>query len=208
MYLEPLTKTSVEILAYLSSRVREKFTVRQIADAIGKDYKISYVMTMRLAENGYLIAEKKRPVTNCRLNLKGNSSLLAYIEAIRVSRFFTTHKDVEILVKELQLKITSPFYTMIIFGSYVKGGVTKKSDFDILFIIPDRSLEKEVSSAVGSVGRISPMGIHEVVLTVKEFISLLNQRTSNVAWEAVDNHIIPYGAQALFKILETELHDR
>jgi hypothetical protein len=58
MYLEPLTKTSTEILAFLSSRIRESFTVRQIAKAIGKDYKITYTMTMRLAEQYHIIAEK------------------------------------------------------------------------------------------------------------------------------------------------------
>ena len=72
MYSEPLTKTSTEILAFLSSKIREHFTVRQIAEAIGKDYKITYTMTMRLAEQHYIIAEKKRPVTYCRLNLKSN----------------------------------------------------------------------------------------------------------------------------------------
>jgi hypothetical protein len=107
MYFEPLTKTSIEILAHLSSRIRESFTVRQIADAIGKDYKISHVMTMRLAKQRYIIAEKKRPVTYCRLNLKGNFSLLAYIEAIRVSRFFAKHRDLEILVGELLSKISN-----------------------------------------------------------------------------------------------------
>src|SRR4030043_2331077 len=59
MYFEPLTKTSVEILVYLSSKIRESFTVRQIAEAIRKDYKISHTMTLRLATQQYITAEKK-----------------------------------------------------------------------------------------------------------------------------------------------------
>jgi predicted nucleotidyltransferase len=205
MYFEPLTKTSVEILAHLSSRIRESFTVRQIADAIGKDYKISHVMTMRLAKQHYIIAEKKRPVTYCRLNLKGNSSLLAYIEGIRASRFLAKHRDLEILVGELLSKISSPFFTIVLFGSHVKGTASERSDLDIIFVIPDRKFEKEVSSAVGSVERISPIGIHETVLTSDEFADLLKQKTPNVAWEAVDNRIVPYGAEMLFKMLEVVL---
>ena len=205
MYLEPLTKTSVEILAHLSSRIRESFTVRQIADAIGKDYKISHVMTMRLAKQHYIIAEKRRPVTYCKLNLKGNSSLLAYIEGIRVSRFFAKHRDLEIIVDGLLSKIASPFFTMILFGSHVKGTASERSDLDVIFVIPDRKFEKEITSAVGSVQHISPIGIHEIVLTSDEFTDLLKQKTSNIAWEAVDNRIVPYGAQTLFKILEAVL---
>jgi|WetSurMetagenome_2_1015567.scaffolds.fasta_scaffold39169_3 predicted nucleotidyltransferase len=205
MYLEPLTKTSTEILAFLSSRIQETFTVRQISEAIGKDYKITYTMTMRLAEQRYIIAEKKRPVTYCRLNLKGNSPVLAYIEGVRASRFFQKYKDIEILVNDLISKISLPFFTLIVFGSYVKGTASPRSDLDVLLIIPERSFEQEVETAVGSVQRVSPLGIHETVLAYSEFLELLKQKKPNVAWEAIDNRIVPYGAQMLLKILEQVL---
>ena len=205
MYLEPLTKTSTEILAFLSSRIRESFTVRQIAGAIGKDYKITYTMTMRLAEQHYIIAVKKRPVTYCRLNLKGNSTLLAYIEGVRASRFFEKHKDIEILFNDITSKITLPFFTLILFGSYVKGKPSPRSDLDVLLIVPERSFEKEVEAAVGSVQRVSPVTIHETILYGSEFMDLLKQKKANVAWEAIDNRIVPYGAEMLFKMLEEVL---
>jgi len=203
--LEPLSKTSIEILSYLSSRIRESFTVRQIAEAIGKDYKITHVMTMRLADQHYIIAEKKPPVTYCRLNLKGNSSLFAYIEAIRASRFFAAHREIEILVGDLTSKISSHFFTLILFGSHVKGTASARSDLDILFVIPERKFEKEVTATVGSVQRVSPLGLHEIVLTNVEFTNLLRQKKPNVAWEAIDNRIVPYGAEMLFKMLEEAL---
>jgi predicted nucleotidyltransferase len=205
MYLEPLSKTSVEILFFLSSKIRESFTVRQIAEGIGKDYKITYTMTMRLAAQNYIIAEKKRPVTYCRLNLKGNTALLAYIEAIRASRFFQKHKDIELLINDLTSKITSPFFTITLFGSYVKETASTKSDLDVLIIIPGPNFEKEAESAVGSIQHVSPIKIHETILTNNEFMELLKQKKPNVAWEAIDNRIVPYGAETLLKMLEEML---
>ena len=202
MHLEPLSKTSVEILAYLSSNPRKSFTVRQIAAGIDRDYRITYVMTMRLAQQKHIIAEKRKPVTYCRLNLKGNSALLAYIEAIRASRFLAKHRDIEVIASGLSEKIASPFFTLILFGSHVKGTASKRSDLDVLFVVQNKDMEKEVSSAVGSVARISPIGIHDVTLTSEEFAQLLRERTPNLAWEAVDDRIVPYGAESLFKILE------
>ena len=202
MHLEHLSKTSVEILAYLSSKLRESFTVRQIAGGIGQDYRITYVMTMRLARQKYIIAEKRRPVTHCRLNLKGNSALLAYIEAIHASRFLAKHRDIEVIANGLREKIASPFFTMILFGSHVKGTASKRSDLDVLFVVQNKDAEKEISSAVGSVARITPIGIHDVILTSEEFAQLLRERKPNVAWEAVDDRIVPYGAEPLFKFLE------
>jgi predicted nucleotidyltransferase len=202
MYLEPLSKTSVEILAFLSSRLRESFTVRQIANGIGKDYKITHEMTMRLARQKHIIAEKRRPVTSCRLNFERNSALLAYIEGIRASRFLRKHRDVEVIATALSEKITSPFFTMIVFGSHVKGTASRRSDLDVLLVIPNKETEKDVSAAAGSVARISPVGIHDVALTGEEFAQLLREKRPNVAWEALDNRIVPYGAESLFKILE------
>ena len=162
-------------------------------------------MTMRLSEQQYIIAEKKPPVTYCRLNLKGNSALFAYIEAIRASRFFAGHRDLEILVGDLMSKISSPFYILILFGSHVKGTAAARSDLDILFVIPERKFEKEITTTIGSVQHVSPLGIHETILTNDEFVDLLKQKKPNVAWEAVDNRIVPYGAEMLFKMLEEAL---
>jgi predicted nucleotidyltransferase len=202
MHLEPLSKTSVEILAYLSSKLRESFTVRQIAAGISRDYRITYVMTMRLARQKYIIAEKRRPVTHCRLNLKGNSALLAYIEAIRAGRFLAKHRDIEVVADSLRENIALPFFTMILFGSHVKGTASKRSDLDVLVIIPKNDMERDVSSAVGSAARISPIGIHDVILASEEFTQLLREKRPNVAWEALDNRVVPFGAESLFKILE------
>jgi predicted nucleotidyltransferase len=202
MYLEPLPKTSVEILVFLSSRLRESFTVRQISNGIGQDYKITYEMTMRLARQKYIVAEKRRPVTFCRVNLRSNAALLAYVEGIRASRFLTKHRDIEVLVNNMLGKIASPFFTMMLFGSYVKGTASKRSDVDVLFVIPDKGREDEISSAAASVERISPIGIHEVTLIAEGFLGLVKEKEPNVAWEALDNRIIPYGAEPLFRMLE------
>jgi hypothetical protein len=54
---------------------------------------------------------------------------------------------------------------------------------------------------VASVERTTPFGIHEVILTSEDFAALLRERQTNVAWEAIDNRIVPYGAESLFKML-------
>lgn len=159
-------------------------------------------MTMRLARQKCIVAEKRRPVTYCRLNLKGNSVLLTYIEGIRASRFLAKHRDIEVIVNGLREKIISPFFVMILFGSLVKGTASKRSDLDVLFVIPSKEMEKDVSSAIGSIARISPMSLHDVTLTSGEFAQLLKDKMPNVAWEALDNRIVLYGAEPLFRMLE------
>jgi hypothetical protein len=202
MYLDALSKTSAEILVYLSSKLRQSPTIRQIAGEIGQDYHITHDMTMRLVKQKFITAEKRRHITYCRLNLKGNHALLAYIEVIRASRFLARNRDVETVIGSILEKVTSPFFIMILFGSHVKGTASKRSDLDTLLIVPNKEMESDVSAAIGSVTRISPIGIHDVILTTEEFTQLLREKKPNVAWEALDNRIVPYGAEPLFKVLE------
>jgi len=63
-------------------------------------------------------------------------------------------------------------------------------------------MESGASFAIASVERVSPMGIHEVILTSGEFTQLLKEKKPNVAWEALDCRIVSYGAEPLFKILD------
>lgn len=66
-------------------------------------------------------------------------------------------------------------------------------------------MKKEVEAAVGSIQHVSPVTIHETILSSSEFMELLKQKKTNVAWEAIDNRIVPYGAEMLFKMLEEML---
>lgn len=62
-----------------------------------------------------------------------------------------------------------------------------------------------MEAASGSVQRVSPLGIHETVLAYSDFLELLKQKKPNVAWEAIDNRIAPYGAEMLFRTFEQVL---
>ena len=69
-------------------------------------------------------------------------------------------------------------------------------------MIPDETHESMIASGVGSVERTSPIGLHHVILTSGEFVGLLKEAGPNVASEALENRIVPYGAEPLFKMLE------
>jgi hypothetical protein len=72
-------------------------------------------------------------------------------------------------------------------------------------LIPDKKFEKEVSTAIASIERISPIGIHETILTYDDFIEMLKERERNVAKEVLENHVIFYGAEAFYKLLKATL---
>ncbi len=205
MYYSPLTKTSMEILAYLCSKINESFTIREIARALGKDYKITYISVTSLERQRLIIIERRRPATSCRLNTAGNHSVLAHVEGMRAERFLKRHRGLEVLADDLLAKIASPFFVMVFFGSYAKETASERSDLDLLLVVPGGKMREDVSAAIGSVQHVSPIGIHEVVLAGDEFRELLKRKEPNVAREAVDNHIVLYGAETFYRFIEAAI---
>ena len=141
----------------------------------------------------------------CRISLTKNFGMLSCIEKLRAGEFLSKHREISILIDDLLGRISNPFFTVVLFGSYAKGTYDKQSDLDLLFIMPDGSFENELSSSIASVNRISPLGIHEIIITYGEFISMLKEKNLNVAKEVLESHLIFYGSEAFYKMLEAAL---
>jgi predicted nucleotidyltransferase len=196
-----LNKTEIAILKFFASRINKTYTVREIAKNIGQDYRITHESVNMLAAKGLIEKEKKANLNLCRLNFRKNISVLSYIESIIAQEFLEKNKDAAMIINDLLKSIKLPCFTMILFGSYAKGK-KKKSDLDLLFLIPDRKSERNVSAAVSSIERITPVKIHDVILTYDEFVKMLEEKKINLAKEILDNHIIFYGSEAYYKTLE------
>jgi len=205
MYYTPLTRTSTEILMHLTSHIRKTYTIREIAKTIQKDYKITHTSIRKLEKQNLITVEERRPITLCRLNLRENTTVIAQIEAARTQRHIEKHPNTETIKRNIHRNMTTPFYTMLLFGSHARETATEQSDIDLLIITSDEADKEEASVAVGSTQHTTPTPIHEVILTAGEFTTLLKQRTTNIAWETADNHIVLYGSETFLNMLEGEI---
>jgi predicted nucleotidyltransferase len=158
-----------------------------------------------LVNKGIVEKVKKANINLCKISLKADIEIFSYIEYLRALEFFYRLKEIKLIRNDLLDKIPIYAFTVILFGSYVKGTYKKNSDLDLLFLILDKRFEKEVSTAIASIERISPIGIHETILTYDDFIRMLKERERNIAKEVLEAHIIFYGAEAFYKLLKVGL---
>jgi Fe2+ or Zn2+ uptake regulation protein len=205
MHQETLTKTEVAILKFLVGNLTKSFTVREIAKSIRQDYRITYDSIESLVNKGIVEKVKKANINLCKISLQADVEIFSYIEYLRATEFFNRLKEIKLIRNDLLDKITIYSFTVILFGSYVKGTYKKHSDLDLIFLIPDKRFEKEVSTAIASIERISPIGIHETILSYDDFIEMLKGRGGNIAKEVLENHVIFYGAEAFYKLLKATL---
>ncbi|MDO9579365.1 MAG: nucleotidyltransferase domain-containing protein [Bacteroidales bacterium] len=103
------------------------------------------------------------------------------------------------VIQQIENKIKTSFYTLLITGSYAKNKQTKGSDLDIAIIIPD--LNKKPFEIALKEGELTIPEVHGFVFTEEEFYQMLINKEFNFGKECAKNHIIMHGISSYYKIL-------
>lgn len=202
-----LSRTAIAILKVMVSDLTKEYTVRSLAARTGQSYRITYETAQKLSKNGHLKLEKRANHNICKLNLTKSLQAFALIESLRAEEFLKVKADLRLLVSSAVSRISAvlPFFTLILFGSYVKGTAISRSDLDIVLIIPNRASHRPVENELVSIARTSTIGLHEFILTFEQFASMLSSKQGkgepNVATETLESHIIPYGAEVFYNLV-------
>jgi len=198
-----LTQNDIKVIEFFLKHTQDEFSIREISRQIKTDYKLAHNSIKRLI-NKKIIAKKRHGKTElCIINLKDAADYLIQVENIKSRRFLERNTGIKLTIREIKEKIKNPYYTFILFGSYAKEKQHKRSDLDLLVIVPGEEFIKEIEAAINSVSAIKPIKIHSLVVTSKDFMEMLTAKDGiNIAKETLNNHIIFYGAEAYYNLLE------
>ena len=186
-------KTEIEIIK-LFIREKKPKTIREISRALEKDYKIIHTAVQLLVNKSIIITETIGSSTLCRLS--NNYGIEVYTAESERREKILQNKNIEQINKEINTKIKTSFYILLLFGSYAKNKQTKNSDIDLIFI----SNEKDFENKVWDIINLIPLKVHALTFTEEEFIRMNNNKELNVVKEAIENNIILYNTEGYYKI--------
>lgn len=192
--------TDIEILKLLTANLTKDFTILKIAERAHKTNRLTYSAVKRLEKEHLITIQEKANLRLCKLSLE-DPQMISLIESLRWHDFTRKHPDVGLLVSDIVSKSEFPYFTLAIFGSYAKGTMTGKSDFDMLLVIPDRKFGDAIETAIKSARAMSNIPVHDVVVTYSEFVDMLNEAKLNVAKEILEARYVAYGAEAFYALL-------
>lgn len=174
---------------------KNSFTIRDISKQIKADYRITHTATQRLIQKGIIESQTIGKSTLCNLNPSYYGLEIYKAEHERRDKLLK-NKNIHQLYRELDTKLDSSFFVMLIFGSYTKNKQTKPSDIDFLFISNDKNFENIISDILS----ILPIKTHALAFTEEEFIRMKGSKKSNVIKEAIENNIILYGIEMFYRL--------
>src|SRR3989344_7352983 len=187
-------KTENKIVKLFIEEKKSK-TIREIAKEINSDYRITHVATQRLLGKNVLLSKNVGRSILCELNPFYYGIEIYEAEDERRKELLR-NSDIKQLFKEVMLKIKSSFFIFLVFGSHVKGKLTKFSDIDIMLI----SNETEIEEKIYNVLSLLPVKTHLFVFTEEEFCRMKDSKKLNVIQETVKSNVILYGIENYYRL--------
>lgn len=195
-----MTKTQEQILQLLLSQPDERFSIRRIARMLKKSYTLTYNNLQVLLKQEIVEKQAVPPAQMIRLNEQAPTSIFVDMERKRTESFLEKHSWIKLYSHDVLKSAETPFFIMLVFGSYAKGTETKASDLDILVIVPTKADIPALEKAAQQYTKVKK-GI--IVVNAKDFIEMIkNPKTLNVGNETKKHHIILYGAEHYYQLLK------
>jgi len=183
-----------KILKFLIENKESPHSIMKISQKIKTDYKNTSLALAKINSQTYL------------KNKQGNSYLIEFspnngietlsIEEKRTKEFLSKNLNLNVVEKYIK-ELNYPFLIVLVFGSYIKGANTKKSDIDMCIILDNKSKSVELHEKLN----LLSLNLEIQEFTSKEFISMIEKKQNNLGNEIIKNNIILYGKENYYNLI-------
>ena len=176
-------------------------TIRDLSRATKTAYYLIHKNVTQLHKSGMLQQEKAGNALLCSLNHKAALDYMLVAELRKKEEFFEQNRSIRIVLEELQEKSETPFFILLVFGSYAKGVPRKKSDVDLLILVEDIEQTEQFEALIHDVSRTTSLKLHPVIADINSFEKMLQKpKELNVANESLNQHILINGVEQYWKL--------
>jgi predicted nucleotidyltransferase len=136
------------------------------------------------------------------VNYKAHRQDLAYIESLRAEEFKRKYPDIGLFADKVIAQMDG-FFILLVFGSYAKGKPKRKSDVDILMIVERTGDAEHKEKLLQNVAETYLKHAECRAIGLESAREMLAKRDKlNVLNETLDNHILLFGAEAYYRLLQ------
>ncbi len=189
----------IKLLETWKNNIFSEFSISEIMKISRKKSKPWVFNTLKqLTKNKLLLSKRKGNINIYSLNLDNPYLIqtLQYIEAQNNLDF----PQLNIIMETIN-KIPVRNYCLLVFGSYVEGKQTKKSDFDICFLIENKQSEKKIKPYFNEIRLNYPIHIDEHYMIFNDFIKMLLREEENLGKQIFRKHKLFFNADIYYQLI-------
>ncbi|MDP2924257.1 MAG: nucleotidyltransferase domain-containing protein [Candidatus Omnitrophota bacterium] len=197
----------IKIMQVFYSDPTRVYTINEISKLLLKPYGTTYNYIQSLIKENVLKYDIKGKATICSINFKSQKAIeILSLLSVSGKEAFTKKQallsnaldELGIAVKE---KLNHNIFSLILFGSTVKGTAREKSDIDLFFITPskdkyDEIIENECNALRMRYGR----DINPITAEPKMYINMLREAGENTGKQILRDKIIFFGSNKFWEL--------
>ena len=159
-----------------------------LALAVDQLKKEGVVIEKKIGRSGLLMLELSNELTIAYISLANRLGIKGEVEAALL---------------ELKKEISSitPFYALVIFGSYAAGEQKKSSDLDIAVLIDGVEKRGKIEAAINSARLKVLLRIDAHVISGSEFIGMLTNDEENLGKQIARKHLVVHNQGIFYDIV-------
>ena len=191
-------KSTAKILQLFTSYITESFTLREVARRLKMHVSLTHRAIQPLIDSKIVEQDKHKKLS---LNYKIHHETLAFAEYLKRDNLLDRFKDIKLFADEVIKKIKQDSFVLLVFGSTVYS--SKPRDIDILLIV-DRTNKIEFHEKfLHNIASNYDLYFEERVIGFESVYEMLSKRDEkNVMNEILNKHIILYGAELFYRLIE------
>jgi len=196
-----LTKKQLKILNIFQNNNFKELTWKQVKE-LSKEKSSSVIQdAIKAFLTEELITEEKIGTSKLYAVNHKNNKVYTYFETYNKE---SLPKQVLRSIKELEdsLDKHTPFYSIVIFGSYAIREQKKDSDLDIAIFIEQEDKRKIVEAVFKSMETKSFIKIDGHVITKEEFLEMLKVDYENLGKEIARKHLIIHNPVIFYSLIK------
>lgn len=187
-------KNRLKILMFLAQNKGTEFSIKEISEKLGINYRIAFEETKALAARPAIAMRRAAGANLCSFAYAFNELAFQAEEARKEA--LLKDKNIKVIYNRVK-EIQDPFYILLVFGSYAAKTQAKTSDIDLCIITDSAYVKNRVKSITGQI----PLSVHLVDFTKDEFLAMLKTRTPNVGHEILKNNVILKGIEEFYELV-------
>jgi len=191
-----INKNELRILELFRKELFLAMSIREIMNKIeSRSYQRVYEAVENLVKKNVLVLEKIGNTNLISLNLSREAILLLSFLDEREGNKIPNYSKI------LDIKEISD-YLILVTGSYASGGFNKKSDMDLVVIVPDKEDVVSIQKLVENKAVLFVPSVHLYVFRKKDLVEMLADKKENYGKEIVKNKIILKNAQMFYELVK------
>jgi predicted nucleotidyltransferase len=196
-----ITQKQLSIFEVFARKPFAAFTRSQIKKTSNEKSNNTLALTINLLKKEDVVAEQKVGKSGL-LTLNFHQDLTYFYLALcnnqRISHV------VKLSLTELQEEINNitPFYSLVIFGSYAIGEQKQTSDLDVAVFIESEEKVKRVIASINSAKLKAPLDIDAHVIPRAEMIEMLTNEEENLGKQIARKHLAIHNHRIFYDLIK------